>query len=203
MAMTNDPDAMGIGDTGYTIDDLSAYLDRGRTPAIAAIDTNAECQALLASMERVGAFGRELLAHDVAAQPAVDEGRIAALLATIGQEVRAGRDIPLTSPDPRATLSVTEGAVRELVRAAGDSVDGVVVGSCSLDGDVMAVGSPVRVALTISVVLNGPVRELAETVRQRVFTAVLAHTELSVEGIDVTVTDVHQPRRRLDEGSAS
>ena len=28
----------GVGGSGYTIDDLSDYLDRGRSPAIAAID---------------------------------------------------------------------------------------------------------------------------------------------------------------------
>lgn len=199
--MTTDIEPEGIGGTGYTLDDLSAYLDRGRTPSIAAIDGNPECQAMLASMERVGSYARELLEQDVREHPLVEENWLSGLLTSISREVRAGRDIPLTAPDPRTSLSVTEGAVRELVRAAGDSVDGVLVGSCSLDGDVTEPGSGIRLFLTISVVLTGPVHELAEAVRQRVFTELLSHTELSIESIDVTVTDVHEQITALDDGT--
>jgi len=191
----------GIGGTGYTLDDLSAYLDSGRTPSIAAIDSNPECQAMLASMERVGSFARELLEQDVREHPQLEETWLSGLLTSISREVRAGRDIPLTAPDPRTSLSVTEGAVRELVRAAGDSVDGVLVGSCSLEGDVTVPGTPIRVFLTISVVLSEPVHELAESVRQRVFSELLAHTELAIESIDVTVSDVHIPLASADDGT--
>lgn len=198
-----DAESAGIGASGYTLDDLSAYLDRGRTPAIAAIDDSPECQAMLASMERVGSLARELLAQDVREHPAVEEGWLGGLLTSISREVRAGRDIPLTSPDPRATLTVTEGAVRELVRAAGDSVDGVLVGSCSLEGDVTMPDAGIRVALTISVILHSPVHELAEAVRQRVYSELLSHTELAIESIDVTVTDVHLPTKPADEGDGA
>lgn len=195
-----DAESESVGTSGYTLDDLSAYLDRGRTPAIAAIDDSPECQAMLASMERVGSLARDLLAQDVREHPTLEEGWLGGLLTSISREIKAGRDIPLTSPDPRATLTVTEGAVRELVRAAGDSVDGVLVGSCSLFGDVTVPGSGIRVALTISVILNSPVQELAEAVRQRVYSELLSHTELAVEGIDVTVTDVHVQTKPVDEG---
>lgn len=198
--MTMDAESASIGASGYTLDDLSAYLDRGRTPAIAAIDDSPECQAMLASMERVGSLARDLLAQDVIEHPTLEEGWLGGLLTSISREIKAGRDIPLTSPDPRATLTVTEGAVRELVRAAGDSVDGVLVGSCSLDGDVAVPGTGIRVTLSISVVLNSPVQELAETVRQRVFSELLSHTELAIESIDVTVTDVHLQTKPVDEG---
>lgn len=191
----------GVGGSGYTLDDLSAYLDRGRTPAIAAIDDNPECQAMLASMERVGDYARDLLALDVTEHPALEEGWLGGLLSSISREVRAGRDIPLATPDPNTTLSVTEGAVRELVRAAGDSVEGVLVGSCALEGDVTTQGGVIRVFLTISVVLTGPVRELAEAVRQRVYTELLAHTELTIESIDVTVSDVHVPTEPTSDGA--
>lgn len=198
--MTMDDESAGIGTSGYTLDDLSAYLDRGRTPAIAAIDDSPECQAMLASMERAGSLARDLLAQDVREHPTLEEGWLGGLLTSISREIKAGRDIPLTSPDPHVTLTVTEGAVRELVRAAGDSVDGVFVGSCSLEGDVTAPGSGIRVALTISVILNSPVQELAESVRQRVYSELLTHTELTIESIDVTVTDVHVQTNRADEG---
>ena len=199
--MTKDIEPGGIGGTGYTLDDLSAYLDSGRSPAIAAIDSNSECQAMLASMERVGSMARALLEQDAREQPQIEENWLGGLLSSISREVRAGRDIPLTAADPRTSLSVTEGAVRELVRAAGDSVDGVFVGSCSLDGDVTVPGAAVRVYLTISVVFSGPVHELAETVRQRVFSELLAHTELTIESIDLTVSDVHITTTSMDDGT--
>lgn len=196
--MTIDPDQSGIGATGYTLDDLSAYLDSDRTPPIPAIDNSPECQAMLASMERAGALTRDLLERDVAEHPTLEDGWLATLLVSISREVRAGRDIPLLAPDPRTRLSMTEGAVRELIRSAGDSVPGVFVGSCSLDGDVTVPGSPIRIALSISVILTAPVHELAEAVRQRVYSELLLHTELIIETIDVTVVDVHVQTERAD-----
>ena len=180
----------GIGGSGYTLDDLSAYPDRGRLPAIAAIDTNAECRAVLDSMERVGALSRELLASDVRENPSVDENWLGSLLTSISRELRAGRDIPLSSTDPTTSLSITEGAVRELVRSAGDSVDGVLVGSCTLIGTPDGT-EPIQVSLTISVVLARPLQELAEEVRKRVYSELLKHTELDIEAVNVTIGDVH------------
>ena len=192
-------DDTGIGGTGYSLDDLSDYLDRGRQPAIPEIDENAECQAMLASLDRVGSLSHQLIARDAATLPPADESWIASLLATIGREVRAGRDIPLASSDPATSLVITEGAVRELIRSAGDSVDGVLVGSCAISGDVAEPGAHVSVAVTISVVLSAPVRELAQAVRERVHSELLAHTELTVDEIDVTVTDVHQLTSPIEE----
>ena len=201
--MTMDAGSAGIVETGFTLDDLSDYLDRGRVPAIRAIDESPECQAMLAWIERMGSLTRDLVAQDQREQPALEEGWLGGLLEAISREVRAGRDIPLTAPDPRATLTVTEGAIRELIRSAGDSVDGVLVGSCTLEGDVDAVGGPVTVALTISVVPQTPVVELAEQVRQKVYTQLLAHTELSIGSIDVTVSDIHIVTRPVPGGDAS
>ena len=201
--MTMDAGSAGIGESGFTLDDLSDYLDRGRVPAIRAIDESPECQAMLASIERMGSLTRDLVAQDQREQPALEEGWLGGLLEAISREVRAGRDIPLTAPDPRASLTVTEGAIRELIRSAGDSVDGALVGSCTLEGDVDAVGGLVTVALTISVVPQTPVVELAEQVRQRVYTQLLAHTELSIDTIDVTVSDIHIVTRPVVDGDES
>lgn len=166
---------------------MSAYLDAGRQPAIAAIDDDAECQAVLASLERVGTLSRELVARDSERDSGIDETWFAGLLGAITREVKAGRDVPLASSDPRTRLSITEGAIRELVRRAGDSVDGVIVGKCALVDDDAAV----RVEVSISVLLGSPVRDAAEAVRQRVFSELLKHTELDVASVDVTVADIH------------
>jgi hypothetical protein len=190
--MTEHPERNGIGGSGYTIDDLSDYLDRGRSPAILSIDTNAECQAMLASLTRVSGLSVALLEDDASKGPPLDEAWLSSLLGTIGRELRAGRDIPLSGADSATTLFVTEGAIRELVRAAGDSVDGVLVGRCELLGDVEDAAAEVVVHLTISVVLSAPIMELAQQVRERVHTQLLRHTQLRISLIDITVSDVHE-----------
>jgi hypothetical protein len=175
---------MTVGFSGYTLEELSDYLDRGREPAIEAIDDDAECQAVLASLERVGSLSRELVQRD---EEPLDESFLAGLLGSITRELRAGRDIPLSSSDPDVEIAITEGAIRELVRAAGDSVPGVLVGSCSLD-----LGDELIVHLTISVLLGLPVHSAAEAVRQRVYSELLRHTQLAIGPVDVTVVDVHE-----------
>ena len=189
----NDESSPTIGGTRYTVEDLSAYADRGRTPRIAAIEEDAECRAVLDGIERLGALSRELLADDVARAPKVDESWIDRVITSIGRELRAGRDIPLADADGRTSTVITEGAVRELTRAAGDSVEGVIVGGSRISGDVDVPDGAVSVAVTISVVTGVPVRERAEAVRDRIRSELQRHTRLRIEAVDVTVVDLHEP----------
>ncbi|CAN5468525.1 hypothetical protein BH10ACT4_BH10ACT4_11810 [soil metagenome] len=188
-----------VGGSGFSLDDLSDYLDRGREPAILAIDGNAECQAMLATLERVGALSRDIVVQDARDNPEIEESWLQGLLTSISREVRAGRDIPLSSSEPNTRLTITEGAVHELVRAAGDTVEGVLVGRCTLDGDLSDPNAAVRVSLTISVVLSAPIVGLAAAVRERVYSELLKHTELTIESVDVTVTDAHSLVRPIEE----
>jgi uncharacterized alkaline shock family protein YloU len=187
--MTSDePTNDDIGGSGYSLEQLSAYFDSGREPAIEAIETNAECQAVLGSLEKYSSLSRELVSRDAAANSGIDETWFGSLIASVTREVKAGRDIPLSSSDPHTRLSITEGAIRGLVRAAGDSIAGVLVGRC-----VLTESGPdeVTVLVSISVLLGTPVHVAAEAVRQAVFTALLKHTELTVAAVNVTVDDVH------------
>ncbi len=213
--MNSDGDTDGdtdsdIGGSGYSLEQLADYLYRGRTPPIPEIDENAECQAMLDSLERLGTLSSELVSKDALDAPGVDETWLATLLATIGREVRAGRDIPYAATNPNTRLTITEGAIRELVRAAGDSVDGVLVGTCSIEGDLDGGGdagegdvaeSTITVSLTISVVLSAPVTTLAQAVRERVHSELLKHTELHVSAINVTVVDVHMLTTAIEDES--
>ncbi|WP_435093657.1 Asp23/Gls24 family envelope stress response protein [Clavibacter michiganensis] len=169
---------------------LADYLDRGRTPRIAAYEDDPETRNALRALEHMRDLGRELVQVEAEEQEAPGDDFFRGVLAHISRESRAGRDIPLSHPDPAVSLALTEGAVRTLVRQAGDEVPGVLVGRCTLDGDVTRAGEPVRVALTLSVVWGEPLPELAQRVRERVHAALLRHTELRVEAIDVTVVDV-------------
>ncbi|MBT1635100.1 Asp23/Gls24 family envelope stress response protein [Clavibacter michiganensis] len=169
---------------------LADYLDRGRTPRIAAYEDDPDTRNALRALEHMRDLGRELVEAEAEEADAPGDDFFRGVLAHISRESRAGRDIPLSHPDPGVRLALTEGAVRTLVRQAGDEVPGVLIGRCTLDGDVTLAGEPVRVALTMSVVWGDPLPELAQRVRERVHAALLRHTELRVEAIDVTVVDV-------------
>lgn len=185
------PNADGIGGTGYDLAALGEYLDRDCQPPIAAIDDSPECQAALDRLRRVRALSRDLVDDDARSQPPLSIEWVQGLLAGLELDVRAGRDIPFGGDDPATRLSITEGAVREVVRGAGDAVPGVLVGAVTLDGDVTTPGADIAVGLRISVALVEPIPDIADHVRARVTTALLTHTELQVSRIDVTVDDVH------------
>lgn len=185
------PGADGIGGTGYDLAALGEYLDRDCQPPIAAIDDSPECQAALDRLRRVRALSRDLVDDDARSQPPLPVEWVQGLLAGLELDVRAGRDIPFGGDDPATQLSITEGAVREVVRGAGDAVPGVLVGAVTLDGDVTTAGADIAVGLRISVALVEPIPDIADHVRARVTTALLTHTELQVSRIDVTVDDVH------------
>lgn len=192
--MTDDADSTddrGVGGSGYSLEDLSAYLDRGRTPRIAAIDTNAECQSVLASMERMGALSRDLVARE-SARP-LDEGWYDGLMREIMREFRAGSDIPLRTAEPESGLYVTEGALYELVRAAGDEVPGILVGRTKLRRD--AETGEFDVTITVSVRFGERVEEVADAARAAVAAAIESQGDLRVRSVDVTVDNVH-----LDDG---
>jgi uncharacterized alkaline shock family protein YloU len=195
--MSDETTGEGIGGSGYTLEQLSEYHDRGREPRIAAIEGDAECQAVLDSMQRFGALSMAMIEQDAAARP-VDERWFSGLMATVARELRAGRDIPFPSSDPSVSLAITEGAVRELVRAAGDSVDGVLVSRTALVGDLATAADPdgadpIGVDVVISVVFRTPLPAVTSAVRGAVHHALLAHTPLRVGAINITVDDVHLP----------
>lgn len=175
-----------IGGSGYSLEELSAYLDRGRTPRIAAIESNAECQAVLASMMRMAQLSRELVDEEAGAGLA--EHWYEGVMRGVLRELRAGRDIPLRAAADGVDLVVTEGALRELVRSTGDGVPGVFVGRVSLR---QAEDSRLHITVSISVRFGRRIADAVTEVRAAVRDAVGHHGDLRVGEIDVTVDDVH------------
>lgn len=182
---------------GHTLDELSDYLARGRRPADPSIDDSPECRAALAALERLSRTTAEALAAEAENAP-LDEGWVSRILDGIRLDVKAGRRIPVVHPDPAADLGLTEGAVRALIRSVGDSIDGVLVGRCRLDGEIETPGAPVAVHIEISVRFGEPLAEVATRVREAVAAELARHAELAIESVDVTVTDVRDERR--DDG---
>lgn len=175
------------------IDELSDYLDRGRLPYDPAIEESPEHRRTLRALERVRALSGALIDDDAANLPAPTENWFGSILTQVRREARAGRDIPLASTDPDVELTITEGAVRGIVREAGDSVSGVLVGRCRLQGDVADPGADIAVEVTISVFWGVPIADAAQQVRERIHSRLLTQTELRVSTIDVRVEDVYVP----------
>lgn len=176
-----------IGGSGYSLEDLSAYLDRGRSPRIAAIERSAEAQAVLSAMENMRSLSRELVERD--ARRPVAESWYDEVMREVMREFRAGRDIPLRRPEGETELYVTEGALSELVRRVGDEVGGVLVGRVRLAQPEQY--GPLQVRMTVSVRYGSPIAETVQRLRESVGAAVSRHGELRVSDVDVTVEEVH------------
>lgn len=184
-------DALGADDLdGHTIDELADYLDAGMTPADPSIDESPACQNALAALVRLRQVSMEALEADARNEPPAEESWISGLLRNISIEARSGRDIPLQAERPTERGYVTEGAVRSLVRSAGDEVPGVLVERCRLDGDVTEPGAPIRVTVAISVRWGASMPTAADDVRSAVAESLAVHTDLHIDGIDVEVRDV-------------
>lgn len=187
--------AEGIGDSGYTLEELAAYHDRGRTPAIPAIEGDPQCRAVLDSMDRLGALSRDLLERESTVE--LEESWFQKILGEVARESRAGRDLPMDA-DGDVTLVMTEGAVRGLVRDAGDGIEGVLVERVDVRIDDEAPGDArtVDVALSISVLYGLALPTVAERVRKEVLRAFAEHSTWPVGHVDVTIDSL---RMREDE----
>lgn len=174
---------------GHTLEELSDYLESGRTPRDPSIEGSAGCRLALDALERLHGLAGGLLEADAAAEPPADDAWIARVLGGIAMDARAGRSIPLSS-DAGASLSITEGAVRGIVRSAENDVPGALVGRLVLRGDVTEPGEPIVVGVDVSVPFGRPIPLLAEEMRAAIARRLRLHTELNVEAIDVTVHDI-------------
>lgn len=177
---------------GHTLDELTDYLDAGRQPADRSIDESPGCQLALDALARLQGLGAELIAAEAAAEPEVDESWVDRILSGIAMDARAGRRIPFDSPDPKADLAITEGAVRGLIRSAENAVPGLLVGRCRLDGDVAQPGSPIRVEIDASALHGQSIPKVAEELRAEVDRSLRAHTELNVVAIDIAIKDIRE-----------
>jgi uncharacterized alkaline shock family protein YloU len=195
MAMIPSPD-----DQNYDlIAHLSDYLDRGEDPPEEFLNTAPENRIAYDALTRFRVVAQDILAEDVTVEPAKDDGWVTRILKNIHRESRSGRLIPVSHPSPKAELRLTEGAVRGLIRAAGDGVAGTFIGSSRLEGDVTTPGSPVTVNVEASVFWGERMPQTAQRLRDAIITSLLHHTELNIQAVNVTITDVHLRRNATPE----
>lgn len=196
--------AVGASDPdldGHSIEELSAYLDHGRQPFNASIEGSASCALALAAMERLSAVTATLLADTAEPPPGRLDQWMSGILARISLDAHAGRDLPLAPPAGDDVLLVTEGALRSLVRAAGDRLAGALVGRVTIQGDLgsstagssTADSSTAEVALRVEmdVLVGIAIPAVVAELRREIDAAVRRHTTFSVPTIDVVVRDLH------------
>jgi hypothetical protein len=176
---------------GFTLDELCDYLDDGREPRNAAIESSEACVEVLVRLNALRNVSWEMLDADAEAGRAEDERWIARVLSSVRSTAHAGRTIPVPDDDPLSALSITEGVVRGVIRRVGDGFPDVVVRRTRLRGDVGTVGAPVEVEVTVSVATGSPVRMLADGLRDALVDALAEHTPLVVADLVVRVVDVH------------
>ncbi|GAB3122430.1 Asp23/Gls24 family envelope stress response protein [Glaciibacter psychrotolerans] len=187
----------------YPVEQLTDYLDRGRTPRDPQIESSPQAQMVLAALARLRSLSVPLIERDGELSAPLAQGWIATILSRLGTESRAGRMIPLSHPDPAVQLHVTEGAVRGLLRTVGDAVPGVLMISCSLAGEVTVPGALVTVNVAVSVYWRESIPSLIHLLRDALSRSLVDHTELHVAAINITVADahaidVHSREARLD-----
>jgi len=179
---------------GHTIEELGEYLDSGRDPRDPTIEDSPGCQLALDALLRLRAQAWAMLESEAIADSERDRGWMRAVLQHISLEAHAGRDIPLSHPDPNVHLRITEGSVRSLIRGVGDGIGGAIVGRVRLVGDVSTLRAPVTVVITASAAFGNSLDALAQRMRTRIRQELAIHTELNVVAVDVTILDIHTQR---------
>lgn len=185
---------------GFTIEELSDYLEANRTPPDPRIEQSAGCQLALDALQRLKQLTPRLLEADAAAAPPIDEGWVQGVLAGLKLDARAGRRVPLASSAANADIGITEGALRAIVRGAERVVPGVFIGKCGFDGDITEIGTAVRVAVELSVPFETSIPAAAQAIRDAIHTRLATHTTLRIEGVDVTVHDIHHIPHQTENG---
>ncbi|GGK91947.1 putative alkaline shock family protein YloU [Curtobacterium luteum] len=175
---------------GHSIDELADYLDAGMQPADPSIDDSPACQNALAAIVRLRQSSLGSLEAAAEQEAPADESWVSGVLANISLEARAGRDVPLRPAAPTERPVMTEGAIRSLVRSAGDGVSDALIARCTLEGDVTELGAPVRVVVEIAVRAGATIRTVASEVRETVAAVLADQTDLVVDSVDVVVRDL-------------
>jgi len=184
---------------GKTVDELSDYLAAGRLPYDPDIETCPECLNALDALERVGTLSRSLLEREARELPPPPANWFDRIMDVVRSEMRVGRSLPVQHPDPRVQITITEGAVRALVRSVGDEIDGLYIGRVDIDGDAEVTGAPVEVNITGTIRWDQSVLDATALLRSAVYEALAQHTDLNVVAVNVTIEDVHDFANGEDE----
>jgi hypothetical protein len=169
---------------GRHIDQLWNHLANGTPDEHARACQH--CQAALTEIRPLVTATNELAAEPVS--PPDDLS--ARVMAVIRARIHPAPRIPLPGP-AGMRLDISEPAAAMMLRAAGDTVDGVRARSCHLipaahDGNTFT-----GLQLTISLRYGTPASTAARAVRAAVYAAARRQFGLTLGHIDIEVTDIH------------
>jgi hypothetical protein len=172
---------------GHTVESLGDYLDRGREPRDPKIESSPAAQNALAALSRLRAVAPRVIAARAEQFAPTNDSWLKRILDQIGVQAHAGRDIPISYDVDGAVLSISEGAVRSLVRDAGDHTDGLIVERCRLDGDVEAPGAPIDIHVVVSTFDGLDEARVTSEFREHVLESLGLHTDLVIASITVRI----------------
>ncbi|MCH8560623.1 MULTISPECIES: hypothetical protein [unclassified Nesterenkonia] len=175
----------------HSLEDLNEYLRTGEPNLEPHVRNCPRCRSSLQGLRRLDSLTDRLAQDDICRAESVGALWLDRLVARLRVEPRAQEplSIPVKGPTPTA-----EGFVLALIRSTGDSVAGVTIGRCQVQGDRETPSSGVRVQVNLSARWGHPLPDLVHALRDRLFDALTRHAALDVDGIDITVTDVYVPR---------
>jgi len=169
---------------GRHIDQLWNHLAHG-TP-----DEHAQgcehCQAALTEIRPLFTALNQLAAEPVS-PPDDLSGRV---MAVIRARIHPAARIPLPGP-AGMRLDISEHAAAFILRAAGDTVDGVRARSCRLTPAAHDRSTVTGLQLTISLRYGVPAPAAARALRGAVHAAARRQLGLTLGHIDIEVTDIH------------
>lgn len=173
---------------GHTIDQLADYLDNGRLPIDPSIEGSPACRHALAALERLRAIAPDLLTDD---DPGPDEDTwMNGVLSRITLDAHAGADFTIDLADDGDETVMTEGALRALIRAAGDDEVGFLVGRIRFTGDLAGDGEPVTIGLDVIVAHGTVIPDGVARLRATILEQVHRHTRIRHPQIDITIRDL-------------
>ena len=169
---------------GHHIDQLWDHL-AGGTPDEHAHGCE-HCQAALTEIRPLLAALSQLAAEPVS-PPDDLSGRV---MAVIRARIHPAARIPLPGP-AGMRLDISEHAAAFILRAAGDTVDGVRARSCRLTPAAHDRSTATGLQLTISLRYGVPAPAAARALRGAVHAAARRQLGLTLGHIDIEVTDIH------------
>lgn len=179
---------------GHTIEELAEYVDRGRTPLDPSIESSASCRHAVAALERLRTVSAGFLSDDTDADPVADDAWLSGVMAQISVDARAGADFTVLTTGAGDEVVMTEGALRALVRAAGDEQPGFLVGRVRFAGDLSAPDAELTVEVDVIVGYGVALRPAVELLRGAIVERLTTHTLFRRLRVDVIVRDLVLPR---------
>jgi uncharacterized alkaline shock family protein YloU len=144
------------------------------------------CQAALAQIRRLLTATGDV--HGERVRPPADLHR--RVMAVIRAQRPPAPRVMLPGPSGNR-LNISEQAVAFILRAAGDSVDGVRARSCRLTTAAPGVSTDADLELSISLRYGMPAPAAARAVRAAVRAAARAQLGLTLDRVDIDVVDIH------------